>query len=91
MSGGIGGLLFQAHEWASTAATLRSYELWARYVAPRFQGQTRSKENRDWVSENRSSIFAENTQAIANAFSDAGKEMPSLLAQRMAKRRPGIL
>jgi limonene 1,2-monooxygenase len=89
MSGGFGGIMFQAHEWASTEATLRSYELWARYVAPRFQGQTRAVENRDWVSANRATIFAENQQAIANAFTDAGQEMPSLLAQRMAQRRPG--
>jgi limonene 1,2-monooxygenase len=89
MSGGIGGIMFQAHEWASTPQTLRSYELWARHVAPRFQGQTRPRENRDWVSANRATIFAENQQAIANAFTDAGKEMPSLLAQRQAAHRPG--
>ena len=91
MSGGIGGLLGMANEWATTGKTLRSYELWARYVAPRFQGQTRSQENRDWVAGNKSTIFAENTQAIANAFADAGVEVPSLMQQRLAQRRPGIL
>ncbi len=89
MSGGIGGIMFQAHEWASTPQTLRSYELWARHVAPRFQGQTRSQDNRDWVSANRATIFAENQQAIVNAFSDAGKEMPTLMQQRGVARRPG--
>ncbi|HXH22894.1 MAG TPA: LLM class flavin-dependent oxidoreductase [Dehalococcoidia bacterium] len=91
MSGGFGGIMFQAHEWASTPNTLRSFELWARYVAPRFQAQTRTLENRDWVAANRATIFAENTQAIANAFTDAGKELPSLMQQRLAQRRPGIL
>jgi limonene 1,2-monooxygenase len=91
MSGGFGGIMFQAHEWASTAYTLRSYELWARYVAPRFQGQTRTVENREWVAANRSTIFAENSQAIANAFTDAGKELPTLMQQRLAQRRPGVL
>jgi limonene 1,2-monooxygenase len=91
MSGGFGGIMFQAHEWASTAETLRSYELWARYVAPRFQGQTRTVDNRDWVAANRSTIFAENSQAIANAFTDAGKELPTLMQQRLAQRRPGVL
>ncbi|MFY9589128.1 MAG: LLM class flavin-dependent oxidoreductase [Actinomycetota bacterium] len=38
-SGGFGTYLFTAHEWADREATLRSYELFARYVAPRFQGQ----------------------------------------------------
>lgn len=37
-SGGFGCLLVWAHEWAGTERTLRSYELLARYVAPRFQG-----------------------------------------------------
>src|SRR5947207_114486 len=36
--GGIGGLLFRAHEWAPRHETLKSYELFARYVMPRFQG-----------------------------------------------------
>jgi limonene 1,2-monooxygenase len=89
MSGGIGGILFQAHEWATTEATEHSFELWARFVAPRFQGQTRSRDNRDWVAANRSTIFAENQQAIANAFADAGVEVPALMTQRNAVRRPG--
>jgi limonene 1,2-monooxygenase len=38
LSGGFGGLLVWGHEWASREATLRSYELLARYVMPRFQG-----------------------------------------------------
>ena len=37
-SGGFGTYLFTAHEWADREATMRSYELFARYVAPQFQG-----------------------------------------------------
>lgn len=37
-TGGFGGLLLQANEWASREKTLKSYELLARYVMPRFQG-----------------------------------------------------
>ena len=37
-TGGYGGLLIQAHEWATREKTLKSYELLARYVMPRFQG-----------------------------------------------------
>jgi len=36
-SGGFGAFLFMAHNWADFEATKRSYELFARYVAPRFQ------------------------------------------------------
>ena len=35
--GGLGGILLLAHNWADWTATLRSYELMARYVHPQFQ------------------------------------------------------
>lgn len=35
---GVGGVLLTAKEWASREATWRSYELFARYVMPAFQG-----------------------------------------------------
>ncbi|HEU4733494.1 MAG TPA: LLM class flavin-dependent oxidoreductase [Kofleriaceae bacterium] len=38
-SGGFGAYLQLAHDWAAPAAKLRSYELFARHVAPHFQGQ----------------------------------------------------
>ena len=41
-SGGFGCFLTIAHEWADAAATKRSYELFARYVMPEFQGSNRS-------------------------------------------------
>ncbi len=37
-SGGFGALLIWGHEWADSAATRRSHELFARYVMPRFTG-----------------------------------------------------
>jgi limonene 1,2-monooxygenase len=36
-AGGLGGILLLAHNWADWPATLRSYELMARYVHPHFQ------------------------------------------------------
>ena len=38
-NGGFGAYLLLGHNWANPAATLRSYELIARHVMPRFQGQ----------------------------------------------------
>jgi len=38
-NGGFGAYLQLAHDWAAPAARFRSYELFARHVAPRFQGQ----------------------------------------------------
>jgi limonene 1,2-monooxygenase len=43
-SGGFGCFLHMAHNWADWAETQRSYELFARHVAPKFQG---SNTNRD--------------------------------------------
>lgn len=36
-SGGVGGILFTSRDWAGTEASFRSWELFARHVAPRFQ------------------------------------------------------
>ena len=41
-NGGFGAYLMLAHEWANPEATRRNYELVARYVMPRFQGQAHS-------------------------------------------------
>jgi len=41
-SGGFGTYLFMSHEWADREATMKSYELFARHVAPAFQGSTDS-------------------------------------------------
>jgi limonene 1,2-monooxygenase len=39
-SGGFGSYLLIHHEWARHQATLKSYELFANHVKPRFQGST---------------------------------------------------
>jgi limonene 1,2-monooxygenase len=43
-SGGYGGYLHMAHNWADWAETRRSYELFARHVAPKFQGLNGNRE-----------------------------------------------
>ncbi|HEY2179418.1 MAG TPA: LLM class flavin-dependent oxidoreductase [Caulobacteraceae bacterium] len=49
-SGGFGAFLFMAHNWAPWEATKRSYELFARYVAPRFQQLNDNREaSMAWV------------------------------------------
>jgi limonene 1,2-monooxygenase len=41
-NGGFGAYLLLAHNWANPSATLRSYELIAREVMPRFQGHAQA-------------------------------------------------
>jgi len=82
-TGGFGCLLLRAHEWASWEKTKHSYELWARYVAPRFQGQLERLEgSQKWVSAQRSTIFGENSAAVAQAFADAGIQVSQELLKR---------
>ena len=44
-SGGFGSYLLIHHEWARHEATLKSYELFANHVKPRFQGSTDRLQN----------------------------------------------
>ena len=81
--GGFGGLLFRAHEWANREQTLRSYELFARHVMPRFQ---RSLEtvvgSREWVKANRKTVLGGNVEAVRRAFTDTGREVPEEFRSR---------
>ena len=86
--GGFGGLLFRAHEWANREETLRSYELFARYVMPRFQGSLPTiVDSNEWCRENRRTIFGPNVEAIRQAYRDAGREIPAEFRWRTSGAR----
>src|SRR5438132_5213141 len=75
--GGFGGLLFRAHNWANREQTLKSYELFARYVIPQFQGSADGpRSSNEWARGNRKTIFSPNVEAIRRAYTDAGREIP---------------
>jgi limonene 1,2-monooxygenase len=87
-NGGFGGVLFRAHEWANREQTLRSYELFARYVMPRFQGSGEApRGSNDWARANRRTIFSPNVEAIQRAFTDAGRVPPADFRQRTSGAR----
>ncbi len=49
-SGGFGAFLCMANDWAEREAMLRSYELLAKHVFPRFQGSAdRAVASREWA------------------------------------------
>jgi len=86
--GGFGGLLFRAHEWANREQTLRSYELFARYVMPRFQGSlTTVLASNEWARANRKTIFGPNVEAVRRAYLDAGREIPAEYRERTSGAR----
>src|SRR5229473_1984593 len=85
-AGGFGGVLFRAHEWASREQIRRSYELFARYVMPRFQGSLDTiVASNEWARSNRRGIFGPNVEAVKKAFTDAGRVVP----EEFRARTPG--
>ena len=67
-SGGFGGLLIQATEWANREQVLRSYELVARYVMPQFQGSlTNLATSQQWAADKRHELMEIRKQSIQKA------------------------
>ena len=70
-SGGFGGLLIQATEWATREQVMHSYELLARYVMPRFQGSLVNLEtSQAWTAEKKDELNALRTKAYDRASQD---------------------
>ncbi|MSP04588.1 MAG: LLM class flavin-dependent oxidoreductase [Acetobacteraceae bacterium] len=81
--GGFGGILFRAHEWATREQTMRSYELFARYVMPQFQGSLNTiVGSREWVLNNRKHVVGGAVEAVRRAFTDTGREAPEGFRER---------
>jgi limonene 1,2-monooxygenase len=69
LSGGYGGLLLLAHEWASRERILKSYELLARYVMPRFQDSlTGLTISNRWSSDHKAELQEMRTRSIEKAI-----------------------
>jgi limonene 1,2-monooxygenase len=82
-TGGFGGFMALAHEWAGREKTLQSYELFARYVVPQFQGLLGSVERSyQYVVDNRRGYGGPALAAIHRAYTDAGREIPPELTPR---------
>ena len=64
-SGGAGAFLLMAHNWANWEATKKSYELIARYVAPRFQELNVNRQaSMDWVKGNKAEFTGQMQAAV---------------------------
>ena len=76
-TGGFGGFLVLANDWANQRATLNSYELIARYVIPHFSGMLDPlRSSYDMVVRNKVSYGKPVMAAITKAYADAGKPLP---------------
>ncbi len=75
ISGGFGAFLFLAHNWANREATRRSYDLFARYVMPHFQGHLEPlAKSRDFAAENRERFMGQAMEAVTKAFEDRASQ-----------------
>jgi len=68
-TGGFGAILMLAHDWADWEATKRSYELFARYVLPRFEERNAwREESMQWMRDNREGFSAKRKSAQLHAI-----------------------
>jgi len=74
-SGGFGTFLMLGHDWAPPAATMHSYELFAREVIPHFKGQlTAPHASHEWAKGLRDQLFGRVGQAVGNAIAEHTKD-----------------
>ena len=74
-SGGFGGVMIQATEFGNREQILRSYELIARYVMPKFQGTTASLiASQQWAADNRFKLMEARKKSIDKAANQYTKE-----------------
>ena len=77
-SGGFGTFLLFGHDWASPAATRRSFELFAQYVMPHFTGQLRAPQRScDWVTGSGGEFVNRAANAIMKAIADHAAQTQS--------------
>jgi limonene 1,2-monooxygenase len=58
ITGGFGTVLGFAHDWASREATLRSWDLFARYVVPELNGYTRNQQgSADFIHDRKEELI----------------------------------
>jgi limonene 1,2-monooxygenase len=81
-SGGFGCYLFMAHEWADREATMKSYELFAKYVKPQFNTETSAtRRSRDWARDNRPSFMPKVGEAIMKSIQTHNEEKEAKAAK----------
>lgn len=68
MTGGFGTFLVNSHHAAPWPATQHSWDLFAEYVMPHFQGVNRAREaSATWVRQNNDALISSRMQSIAQA------------------------
>jgi limonene 1,2-monooxygenase len=67
ITGGFGVVLGFAHDWANREATLRSWDLVARYVIPELNGYTMGlRESQEYLNRHQAELMAGASQAVVS-------------------------
>ena len=66
-SGGFGTLIGFAHDWANREATMRSWELVARYVIPELNGYTAGlRESQEYLNRHQAELMDGASKAVVS-------------------------
>lgn len=94
-SGGFGAFLMMDHNWAEWDRKKKSYEMIARYVAPKFQGLNVNREaSLTWAAENRPRFIGEAMAAVGTRVAQHIQEKgtdnirPEILAAMGMDKKP---
>ncbi len=69
VTGGFGGILARVHDWATREQIMKSFELLARYVMPRFQGSLVGLEaSAAWARAHAERLAEERANALDQAY-----------------------
>jgi limonene 1,2-monooxygenase len=85
IAGGFGVVLGFAHDWANREATLRSWDLLARYVIPEINGSTKwLRESQEYLHANQAELMAGASKAVVSkilAHDGAAAALATTMAQ----------
>jgi limonene 1,2-monooxygenase len=89
VSGGFGVVLGFAHDWANRDATLRSWDLVARYVIPEVNGLTTGlRESQRYLHENQAELIGGASRAVMSKIMahDGAAQALATTMEQMARR-----
>jgi limonene 1,2-monooxygenase len=90
ITGGFGVVLGFAHDWANREATLRSWELVARYVVPELNGYTaRFRESQQYLHDHQAELMAGAGKAVMTKImghQGAAAALAETVAQTQARQ-----
>jgi limonene 1,2-monooxygenase len=93
LTGGFGVVIGFAHDWVNSEATMRSWELVARYVFPEFDGSvTRLRASQQYLHDNQADLMAGATRAVmakVMAHDGAAAAMGVTMERIASRKRAG--